>query len=66
MSVVLHTSNLCTWEAEVGGFLLVQDQPGLHFEFQDSQGCIDKPCVWGEGDKTKQKHQNNRWRGGLP
>lgn len=31
-----HTFNPSIWEAEVGGFLGVPSQPGLHREFQDS------------------------------
>ena len=33
----------------------VQGQPGLHSEFQDSQGYTEKPCL----KKTKQKKKNN-------
>ena len=34
--MVAHAFNPSTWEAEAGGSLSVQDQPGLHSEFQDS------------------------------
>ena len=37
--VVVHTFNPSTPEAEAGGSLGVQGQPGLQSELQDSQGC---------------------------
>jgi hypothetical protein len=33
---VVNTFNPITWEAETGGSLWVQDQPGLHSKLQDS------------------------------
>jgi hypothetical protein len=33
----------------------VWGQPGLQSEFQDSQGCTEKPCV----EKQKQQQQKN-------
>lgn len=33
-----------TWEAEAGGFMCVQKQPGLQSEFFDIQGYTKKPC----------------------
>jgi hypothetical protein len=48
-AVVVHAFNPSTWEAEAGEFLS-RGQPGLHSEFQDSQGYAEKPCL----NKTKQ------------
>ena len=42
--MVAHSFNSSTWEAETGGSLWVQDQPGLHREFQDSQGYVERDC----------------------
>jgi hypothetical protein len=39
-SVVARAFNTCTWEAEAGGFL--DGQAGLHTDFQDSQGYIER------------------------
>jgi hypothetical protein len=46
-AVVVHAFNPSTREVEAGDFWVV-DQPGLHSEFQDSQSCTEKPCLWGE------------------
>jgi hypothetical protein len=43
----------CTQETEAGASLWVQGQPGLQSEFQDSQGCTEKPCL--EKPKGKKK-----------
>jgi hypothetical protein len=32
-------------EAKAGRYLQLQDQPGLPSEFQDSQGCTEKPVL---------------------
>jgi hypothetical protein len=53
LGVVAHTFNPSTWEAEAGGFL-VQVQPGLQSEFQDSQGYTEKHCL------EKQNKQTNK------
>jgi hypothetical protein len=37
--------NPSTREAEAGGSLLDQGQPGLQSEFQDSQSYTEKPCL---------------------
>jgi hypothetical protein len=37
---------------------LVQGQPGLQSEFQDSQGYTEKPCL----EKTKTKNKKKRRR----
>ena len=34
-----------TGEAQAGRPQLVQDQPGLHREFKDSQDYIERPCL---------------------
>jgi hypothetical protein len=44
---------------------LVQGQPGLQSEFQDSQGYTEKPCLKNtkkkqKNKKTKNKKQKNR------
>jgi hypothetical protein len=33
----------------------VPGQPGLQSEFQDSQGCTEKPCLKKQKQKQKQK-----------
>lgn len=38
--VVAHAFNLCTLGAEASRSLRVQDQPGLHSEFQASQALV--------------------------
>ena len=46
LGMVVKSFNPSTQEAEAGGSLWVQGQPGLQSEFQDSQGCyIEKPCL---------------------
>ena len=42
--MVAYTFNTNTKEAEEVDFW-VQGQPGLHSEFQDSQGYIVRPCL---------------------
>ena len=42
---MVHAFNPNTYEAEVGGFLWVRGQPGLHSKFQNSQDYIEKPCL---------------------
>jgi hypothetical protein len=48
-----HVFNPSTWEVEEGGSLWVQGQPGLHSEFQDSQGYRVRPCL-GKNNNNKQ------------
>ena len=43
LGVVVHAFSPSTREAEAGGSLRVQGQPGLHSEFQDSLGYTEKP-----------------------
>jgi hypothetical protein len=43
--VVAHAFSSSTREAEAGGFLSSQGQPGLQSEFQDSKGYTEKPCL---------------------
>jgi len=63
--VVAHTFNPSTWEAEAGGFLS-WGQPGLQSEFQDSQGCTEKPCLEKPKKKKKKKKgkENSHYWGG--
>jgi hypothetical protein len=42
--VVAQTFDLSTQEAEAGGSLWGQGQPGLQSELQDSQSYPEKPC----------------------
>jgi hypothetical protein len=44
-SMVVHTFNPNSPEAETGNSLLVQGQFGLQSEFQDNQGYTEKPCL---------------------
>jgi hypothetical protein len=39
---------------------LVQGQPGLQSEFQDSQGYTEKPCLKKQNKKTKQNKTKNK------
>jgi hypothetical protein len=55
LAVVALTFNPSTWEAEAGGFL-IQGQPGLQSELQDSQGYTEKPCL--KKPKIKIKNTN--------
>lgn len=48
--VVAHTFNPSAGVAEADGFLCVQNQLGLHNEFRDSLGYIEKDAI----SKTKQ------------
>lgn len=43
--MVVHPFNPRAQEAEAGGFLWVQVQPGLQRKFLDSQDYKDKPCL---------------------
>lgn len=43
--MVAHTLSLSTGETEVGRFLWIQGQPGLHCEFQAGQGYIVRACL---------------------
>jgi hypothetical protein len=52
--VVAYIFNLSTWEAEAGRFL-VQGQPGLQSELQDSQGSTEKPSLENKNKNKKQK-----------
>ena len=53
--VVAHTFNPSTWEAEAGGFLWGQGQPGLQSKFQDSPQSYRETLSW----KTKTKQKQN-------
>lgn len=43
--MVVHSFHTSTRQAEVGRTRLVQDQPGPHSEFQDSQGYRQRDLV---------------------
>jgi hypothetical protein len=51
-AVVVHTLSSSTQEAEAGGSLRVQSQPGLQSEFQDS---TENPCLKKKRKKKKEK-----------
>ena len=38
----------------------VQDQPGLHSEFQDNQGYTEKPCLKKKKKKKKKEKKKER------
>lgn len=48
LGMVLHTSDLSTWEAETGRSLEDEDQPGLQSEFQVSQKYKMRPGLKGK------------------
>jgi hypothetical protein len=41
----MHALSRGTQEAEAGGSLGVQTQPGLHSEIWDSQGDVERPYL---------------------
>lgn len=43
--LVVNALNASSKDTKVGGSLRVQGQPGLNSEFQDSQGCIERPFL---------------------
>jgi hypothetical protein len=54
----MYTFNSITQEAEAGGSLGVQGQPGLQSEFQDSYGYTKKPSLE-ETTTNKPIHKSN-------
>jgi hypothetical protein len=65
--VTVHTFNPRTWEAEAGGSLWVQGQPGLQNEFQDRQGYTEKQSPKKEKqekEKKKKEKEKEKERGG--
>ena len=54
--MMAHTFNPSTLEAEAGGSLWVQGQPGLHSEFQEESGLYRKNPV----SKNKTQTQANQ------
>ena len=48
-----HAFNPSTWEAEAGGSLRVQGQPGLQSKFQDSWGY--RETMFRKDQKEKKK-----------
>ena len=52
VTVVVHTFNPSTWEAEVGRSLWVWDQPGLQSKFQDSQRNTEKSHLEKQNKQT--------------
>jgi hypothetical protein len=63
--MVVHAFNPSTWETKAGGFLS-QGQPGLQSEFQDSQGCTEKPCLEKQNKTSKKESQKGNQRFLLP
>jgi hypothetical protein len=55
---VAHASNASTLEADAGGSVGVLGQPGLHSEFQDSQGYIERLCL--KNNKMKQNQSKKK------
>jgi hypothetical protein len=53
--MVVHIFNPRTWEAEADGCLWDWDQPGLHSEFQDSRGYVEKSWLQKKKKKKKKK-----------
>jgi hypothetical protein len=57
----------------LGRFLSSRGQPGLHSEFQDSQGYTEKPCLKNKTKQNKKQNKQNktkqnkkRYRDSLP
>ena len=57
-SMVAHTFNSSTQEAKAGGFLWVHGQPGLHGEFQMSQGYTQNPVSKNQVNKINMKNKH--------
>ena len=63
--MVTHSLHPSTREAEAGGSLWVQGQPGLQSEFQDSQSFYtEKPCLTMKKKKIEIK-EPVLWDNGL-
>ena len=52
---VVHAFNPSIQDAETGGSLWVQGQPGLQSQFQDSPGYTKKSCLKSKGKQNKNK-----------
>ena len=59
--MVAHTFTPSTREAEAGGSLWVQDQPGLQSKLHDSQDYVEKPCLEKQAKKKKKSYKNRLW-----
>jgi hypothetical protein len=65
-AVVAQVFNPSTWEAEAGRFHFdVTVRPGLHSEFQGSQGYTEKPCLEKTGKKKKEQSEHFRYKGNV-
>ena len=53
--VVAYSFNLNILEVEVGEFLWVQGQFGLHSKFQDSQGYLERPIFLKSKERKEKK-----------
>ena len=60
MVMYIFIFNPSTWEAEAVRSLWVPDQPGLHSEFQDSQGYIIRLCLKKKKKKKKRKEKKKK------
>ena len=58
--MVAHTVNPSIQEAEAGGSLWFQGQPGLQSKFQDSQSYTEKLCLKKLNQPTKQQQQQQK------
>lgn len=58
--MVVHDFHPSTWEAETDGSPWVQGQRGLHSEFQDSQGYVEKFCLNKKARKQANKQKTNK------
>jgi hypothetical protein len=56
----VYVSNPSTQEAEAGRYLLVQGQPHLQREFQDSLGYVKKPCLGKTKTTTTTKNETTK------
>lgn len=58
--MVVHTSNLSTWEVEAGRSLWVGGQSGLYSKFENSENYIQKHCLKTKQSKTKNQQQQQK------
>jgi hypothetical protein len=61
LSVVVHTFNPSTWEAEATNFW-VRGQPDVLSEFQDTRTTQRNPVSKNQQNKTNKQTNKQKWR----